>query len=68
MEELIDIKTLSKKVHLSERTIWRIIAKEDAKKKEGKGKGFPYYKIGRLVRFKESEVEKFLEKYKQGGD
>lgn len=68
MESYVNIKTISEKVQVSERTIRRIIRKEEQKKKQGKGKGFPCYRVGRLLRFKESEVDEyFKKKFKEGG-
>lgn len=54
-ENLIDRKVLANKLSLSPSYISKLMAEE----------GLPYFKIGRSVRFKLSEVVEFLERRKR---
>ncbi len=53
--ELLDIKQLHKILHLSERTIFRLI-------KQGELKGF---KIGREWRFEQSDIDDYIERQRK---
>ena len=52
METYLTVRELAVKVHLSEQTIYRYVAK----------KSIPFHKIQRAVRFKPSEVELWMAK------
>jgi len=53
--ELLDVKQLQEILHLSERSIFRLI-------KEGEIKGF---KVGREWRFEQSDIDDYIERQRQ---
>lgn len=55
MKKLLSVKELSEKLGIAVETIYVWTSM----------KQIPYYKVGRLVRFNEDEIEQWLEKRKQ---
>jgi len=48
--KLIDIRTLSKEIHIKPKTIYAWIARER----------IPYYRLGKLIRFDLDEIQNWL--------
>ena len=58
-EKYVDIETVMDYLDTKKKTIYKWVY-------ESRITGFPYYKIGRYLRFKLSEIEFWIQKYKKG--